>query len=233
MTQASGVSRTYTRSTPSFNLLYRSFEDRHRGSSKVIREMQEHDYLDLLSALPHPHLPIVDLGCGRGELVRLLHDRQQRSLGIDSNAGQIAADEPADLLVQEDMFTWLDDRDNASVRAVVSLHVIEHLLVDEQVRLVFEAYRVVAEGGLLLLETPNTLSLSTAATNFWVDPTHQHPVHPMFLEFLAQEAGFRNVETRPMHPIPLSFPTDEAPDLAADLNSLILGSGDLALVAYK
>ena len=32
--------------------------------------------------------------------------------------------------------------------------------------------------GVLILETPNPLSIVVAARNFWLDPTHRRPVHP-------------------------------------------------------
>lgn len=228
--------------TPSFDLLYRSFENRHRGAPERIAEMQRDDYLELLLALPSPDLPVVDLGCGRGELVEVLGAHGVAAIGVDSNLGQVVErvgdggdrdDERTDF-VEADLFDWLDEREDESCRAVVSLHVVEHLPLDLQVRLVFEARRVLAPGGLLVLETPNTLSLSTAASNFWVDPTHERPVHPSFLEFLADESGFRSVEVRPLHPVPAQFPGAEgAEDLVEALDSLILGCGDAALVAQR
>lgn len=218
---------------PSFDLLYRAFEDRHRGDPEQITQRQGDDYLELLRSLPHPELPIADLGCGRGELVRLLDDAGLVAVGIDSNHGQVA-DGDQRLFVEDDLFRWLDAQPDASLRAVVSMHVVEHLPLDLQIRLVFEARRVLAEGGVLVLETPNALSLSTAATNFWVDPTHERPVHPLFLEFLADEAGFERVELRPLHAIPASFRgAADAPELAADLESLILGDGDVAVIARR
>ncbi|CAN5639047.1 hypothetical protein BH10ACT1_BH10ACT1_38110 [soil metagenome] len=222
----------FTHPVPSFDLLYRSFEDRHRGGDDAITASQEEDYLELLQALPNAELAVADLGCGRGELVRLLDRSGLRAVGIDSNHGQIVEGEER-LFVEDDLFRWLDHQDDASHRAVVAMHVVEHLPLDLQIRLVFEARRVLAPGGLLVLETPNALSISTAATNFWVDPTHERPVHPAFLEFLATEAGFSAIELRPLHPLGVSFQGAEAPALAADLDSLILGSGDMALLARR
>ncbi|MCU1498393.1 MAG: methyltransferase [Acidimicrobiales bacterium] len=223
----------FSHPVPTFDVLYRAFEDRHRGDQEAITALQGHDYLDLLRDLAHPELPVADLGCGRGELVRLLDRAGITAVGVDSNQGQVF-DGEADLFVEDDLFRWLDGQDDESHRAVVAMHVIEHLPLDLQIRLVFEARRVLAPGGLLVLETPNALSLSTAATNFWVDPTHQRPVHPAFMEFLAVEAGFARVELRPLHPLDLSFGgADEAPSLVADLNSLILGAGDMALLAHR
>lgn len=225
--------RTFEHPVPSFDLLYRSFEDRHRGGVELIRDRQRDDYLEELASLPNPDLPIVDLGCGRGELVQLLVEEGHRAHGVDSNLGQVADGDP-ELFTEADLFDWLDQQPDASVRAVVSMHVVEHLPLDLQIRLVFEARRVLAEGGLLVLETPNAYSLSTAATNFWVDPTHHRPVHPLFLEFLATEAGFSDVRTRALHEIPARFRgDDEAKELVEDLNSLIFGAGDLALLARR
>jgi len=218
---------------PSFDLLYRAFEDRHRGKPEEITARQGDDYLELLDALPHPDLAIADLGCGRGELVRLLDEHGLNAIGVDSNEGQIGDGEER-LFVTDDLFHWLDDQADGSLRAVVAMHVVEHLPLDLQIRLVFESRRVLADGGLLVLETPNTLSLSVAATNFWVDPTHERPVHPALLEFLAAEAGFAAIELRPLHPMALAFRgAVAAPELVDDLNSLILGAGDMALLARR
>ena len=228
---------TYTHDAPDFDLLYRAFEDRHRGSVEQIRERQREDYLELLSELPNADLPVIDLGCGRGELVQELTQAGQRAVGVDSNTSQVlelVGGDEAQRFVEDDLFRWLDAAGDGSCRAVVSMHVVEHLPTDLQVRLVFEAQRVLAPGGVLVLKTPNTLSLSTAATNFWVDPTHERPVHPLFLEFLAREAGFASAETRLLHPIEASLPRAEgAGELVDALDSLLLGHGDLALVAWR
>jgi O-antigen chain-terminating methyltransferase len=124
----------------------------------------------------------------------------------------------------------LDARPDGSCRAVCSLHVVEHLPLDLQVRLVVEARRVLAPDGLLILETPNVQSLAVGASSFWVDPTHERPVHPAFLTFLLEEAGLREVTTTFLHPTPLVLAgPDQVASLVDDLNSLLLGPGDVAV----
>ncbi len=224
--------RRFRHAAPDLDLLYRAFEDRNRGSTEEIRARQREDYLKLVLSTP-ADLPVVDLGCGRGELVELLTDEGVDAIGVDANGGQLL-DGGRGTYVEADLFDWLDGREDASCRAVVSLHVVEHLPVDLQVRLAFEARRVLAPGGVLILETPNTQSVSVGGSRFWVDPTHERPVHPVFLAFLLTEAGFAETETRFLHPVPLHFTGPPGTEgLVDDLNTLLLGPGDVAVVGRR
>src|ERR1700690_2329494 len=56
------------------------------------RDERRQPFFDLLALVrPRPNMRVVDLGCGTGELTRLLHDRLQASatLGLDSSAGML------------------------------------------------------------------------------------------------------------------------------------------------
>jgi trans-aconitate 2-methyltransferase len=61
---------------------------------KVERTQPFHDLLALLR--PRPNGSVVDLGCGTGELTRLLHQRMQarETLGIDSSTAMLAKANP-------------------------------------------------------------------------------------------------------------------------------------------
>jgi O-antigen chain-terminating methyltransferase len=227
------AARAFAHLAPGLDLLYGTFESRMRGSTEEILGRQRADHLGRLVALPHPELPVVDLGCGRGELVGLLEAEGQAALGVDANAAQLL-EAGAGTFEEADLFDWLDGREDGTVRAVVALHVVEHLPADLQVRLVHEARRVLAPGGMLLLETPNITSLAVGASTFWVDPTHLRPVHPEFLRFLVEDAGFSDVRTELLHPGPLELTGPPgAEGLVGDLNGLLLGPSDLALVATQ
>lgn len=224
---------TFANVAPLFGDIYSAFEDSMRGPRESIMQRLGGDYLGDLVSLPGQDLPVVDLGCGRGELVESLAALGQPAIGIDNNLSQLAS-VGVGQFVEAEVFQWLDARGSDTVRAIVATHLIEHVPVDLQVRLFFESYRVLAPGGIIIVETPNASSLAVGASTFWADPTHDRPVHPSFLDFLARQAGFVNRELRYLHGGAAEFRSDASdPTLLEQLNSLIFGAADVALVAQK
>jgi SAM-dependent methyltransferase len=147
-------------------------------------------------------------------------------------------------VVVEDALAHVRDLEPGTVDAIVALHLIEHLPSAALVGLVEEAARILNDGGILLLETPNPESLLAGSVNFHRDPTHQRPVHPDTLAFLCENAGFENVEIRRLSPVPASdrlpAPAGRSDSLSAyldrvvdQLNGLLYGSQDYAVVARR
>lgn len=223
---------------------YLALEARFRGTEEEIGERVS-VYL--------PRLPageVLDLGCGRGEWLALLRESGRSARGVDANAEMVAECRGKALVVEEgDLFAALAGAAPASLGTISSFHVIEHLNAPDLDRLLRLAYRALSPGGLLLLETPNPLSLAVGARSFWLDPTHQRPVHPETLALLCDQAGFDSIERLELHPFPASERLPEidlaqvAPEqrLLADqvnrlrdqLDALLFGSRDYALLAWK
>jgi SAM-dependent methyltransferase len=180
---------------------YLELERRYRGTEEEIRERIS-AYLPWLKNAA-PVLPVLDIGCGRGEALALLRDQGIPARGIDSSARMVALCRERGLEAEEgDAFASLAALPEGSLGAVVSFHVIEHLpaaLLDRLVRL---AYRALKPGGVLILETPNPLSMLVAARSFWLDPTHQRPVHPESLKLMYELAGFDPIERLDLRPYP-------------------------------
>jgi len=146
---------------------------------------------------------VLDLGCGRGESLALLRDEGIAARGVDSSARMVSVCRERGLDAAEgDLFETLAAVPAGSLGGVVSFHVIEHLPGPMLGRLVHLAWRALAPGGVLILETPNPLSLVVAARNFWLDPTHQRPVHPESLKLLYDLAGFDPIERLDLRPFP-------------------------------
>jgi SAM-dependent methyltransferase len=168
---------------------YLELEERYRGTEEEI-STRFAVYLD--------HLPgtgvVLDLGCGRGETLELLRDAGYEGRGFDASRLMVEQCRAKGLEVEQlDLIAALEQQEEASVAAVVSLHVIEHLQPVVIERLVRLAWRALQPGGVLILETPNPLSMVVAARNFWLDPTHHRPVHPESLEVLFDAVGFDSV----------------------------------------
>jgi hypothetical protein len=72
------------------------------------------------------------------------------------------------------------------------------------------------------------------SSSFYRDPTHLRPIHPDFLHFVAQEAGFVGVEIRFLHPRPQYDEIGPSGDpVADDLRWALYGPQDFALVARR
>jgi SAM-dependent methyltransferase len=180
---------------------YLELERRYRGTETEIRERIA-AYLPYLENLPQG-VPVLDLGCGRGEALALLRDHGIAGRGVDSSARMVQLCRERGLEAEVgDLFAVLGGLPEGSLAGVVSFHVIEHLPLGALDRLVRLAYRALRPGGVLILETPNPLSVVVAARNFWLDPTHVRPVHPESLRLMYELAGFDPIERLDLRPFP-------------------------------
>jgi SAM-dependent methyltransferase len=227
---------------------YLELERRYRGTEEEIRERIE-AYLPYLKDLPEG-APVLDLGCGRGEALALLRDHGVPCRGVDSSARMVQLCRDRGLEAQAgDLFVVLAGTAEGSLGGVVSFHVVEHLPAGALDRLVRLAWRALQPGGVMILETPNPLSVVVAARNFWLDPTHVRPVHPESLKLMYELAGFEPVERLDLRPFPAAdrlpeidlakLPSEQRPladqvnRLRDRLDELLFGYQDFGMVGKK
>lgn len=215
--------------------LYVALENHFRGSRDLVAERQR-EYLDSLPGTITAETPLVDLGCGRGEWLSVLRDLKIPALGVDSNtvcAGECRENGLA--FEQKDLLQFLEARADQSVGAFTMFQVLEHLPFPVLVEALRHIRRTLVPGGLLIAEVPNAKNLRVASGTFWIDPTHQRPLFPELLLFLATEVGFKKSEGRyvndfsPKHEL---TGLDEGVEIA--LKTLLYavdGPGDFALLA--
>jgi len=187
--QRGGVGRVLAFSSPLPEVpeddRYREFEDAFRGSELRVRELQDR-YVDLVMG----HAPVLDAGCGRGEFLDLLREHDIEGLGVDLDAGMVAACRAKGHdVAQADLNEYLADREPGSLGAVIASEVIEHLPYTELLRFLELTHSRLRPAGVAILETVNPHSLP-AAKGFWLDPTHQHPLFPEVVLTLCRIAGF-------------------------------------------
>jgi SAM-dependent methyltransferase len=170
---------------------YFAFEARLRAPTEEVR-VRQRPYVELLAG----HEPVLDLGCGRGELLGLLRDAGIAARGVDADADMVAFARGEGLTVEQaDVFAYLDGVENASLGAVTALQLVEHLPPAALVGLLEVVSRKLRPRGLLLLETINPVS-PAALRNYYADLTHAQPLVPETLELLVQAAGFVETEVR-------------------------------------
>jgi 2-polyprenyl-3-methyl-5-hydroxy-6-metoxy-1,4-benzoquinol methylase len=168
---------------------YFAFESRMRGPVVEVRERQR-PYVERLRG----HAPVLDLGCGRGELLGLLRDAGIEARGADANVDMVAFARAEGLEVEQaDAHTALAAVPDGSLGAVTALQLVEHLPPAGILALLELAHAKLRPGGLLLLETIDP-STPAALRNYFADLTHAQPLVPETLELLIRHAGFRGAE---------------------------------------
>jgi O-antigen chain-terminating methyltransferase len=179
------------------------FAEKFRGSEDDIRVRQR-----IYAARFREHARVLDLGCGRGEMLQIFRQAGIAARGIDSNRDSIALCQGAGLdAEQADLFEHLNALPNASLGGVICCQVVEHLppeRLPEMIRLVHAKLRA---GGLLAIETPNPECLAIFATHFYIDPTHRHPIPAALASFYLEEAGFGLIEIERLSPAIESMPS--------------------------
>ena len=194
--------------------LYARFESRFRGSRESILQRLS-AYGPLLSIIEEgqQHPVAIDCGCGRGEWLELLVGRGWAARGVDLNERMLAdANERGLYAVHGDAIAYLQGLADKSVRLVSAFHLVEHLPSDRLLGLLSEMSRVVVDGGIVLLETPNPENLAVGTSHFYLDPTHDKPLPPQLLQFYVEECGVRQARILRINgePDPASFETMEA-----------------------
>ncbi len=164
---------------------YCDFEATFRGAEDRVREIQR-AYLPLLAGRG----PVLDIGCGRGELLDLLRDAGVAAGGVDRDAGMVErARAKGHEVALGDGNQYLQGLEPGSLGAIVALEVFEHLPYESLLELLALARSHLREDGLLLFETVNPHAVH-AMKAFWVDPTHQHPIFPEVALELCRLSGF-------------------------------------------
>jgi len=216
--------------------LYVSFEDQFRGTREDIKERFQ-IYLPLLeqAGLGTDSMPVLDVGCGRGEWLELLREKGLRAQGLDLNRVLVEDCKRQGLMaVEGEVIAYLSSLPANSLGAVTGFHIVEHLPFDVLVRLFDETVRVLKPGGVAIFETPNPANVLVGSHNFYLDPSHRNPLPSATLEFIAEARGLCQVEIMELHPYPLSSRVKDGDSEIIDrFNAYFYGPQDYAVVGRK
>jgi O-antigen chain-terminating methyltransferase len=191
---------------------YKAFSERFRSSFDDVKQRLS-VHARFLAEAGGPPGPVVDLGGGRGEWISIARQAGWEAIGVDNNAHIVAGSLDRGLaFVEAHALDYLDEVAPGTLGAVTAFHFVEHLPLQQKLRLFRSAYTALAPGGFLILEWPNIAHPRVAQYTYWLDPTHDAPFPGDLAAFMAEYAGFTDVKlTRLDAGTPVGF---EALDIA-------------------
>jgi 2-polyprenyl-3-methyl-5-hydroxy-6-metoxy-1,4-benzoquinol methylase len=157
---------------------------------------------DIRPWLPLPSTgPVMDIGCGQGELVRLLHADGYEAEGVDVSPEQVAfaQENGLDQVSLGDYRIMLTER-GSRLAAVTATDLLEHLTKDEVLLTFDRVIEALAPGGVFVARVPNAVSPLGGHIQYG-DFTHESSFTARSVRQLAAAAGFCSVTVRPCDPL--------------------------------
>jgi cyclopropane fatty-acyl-phospholipid synthase-like methyltransferase len=172
------------------SLTYVGFEDRFRGSQGEIRS-RLCDYLPVFASASD----VVDVGCGRGELLDLLRQQSVTARGVDTSQGMVRLCRARGLDVEQgDALGFLERQPDGSLGGLAAIQVVEHFEPGYLLRFLETAYHKMRDRAPLVLETINPACWMAFFETYIRDITHRQALHPDTLRYLVQTSGFTGVD---------------------------------------
>ena len=206
---------------------YSRFAERFRGSEEYVKAGQQF-YLPHFEGCKN----VLDIGCGRGEFLKMMQDAGIPARGVELSAESVAVCRAQGLKAEiADIYPYLAGLPEGALDGIFCSQVVEHLPPDRLPELIRLCVSRLAPGGVIAIETPNPECLAIFATHFYLDPTHTRPVpHPLLI-FYLEEFGVGNIEVRRLSPARESMPALNS--LPEDFRDAFFGALDYAVIGRK
>lgn len=130
-------------------------------------------------------LPVLDLYCGTGAWLALLVQA-----GLPATAAHGSTTLTAVQTWTQEARTALGKQDSDSLSVISARHLVASLPFDELLWLTREAMRVLAPGGMLMIETADAEAMGTG---FYDDPDHIRPLTVRNLQAILETLGFEDI----------------------------------------
>ncbi len=231
----------FARLPGAFENLYVAFVEAFRGPREAVKERMR-PYVDDIAGVDSA-LPVVDLGCGRGELLELLAESGISAYGVETNPYYVESAKGLGIDVRlAEATEHLAGLKAQSLRAVTAIQFVAAFQVEQLITLLDAAVRAIEPGGVLILESPNPENLVVGASSFYLDPTRRQPIPPELLTFLVEARGFTSAEVRrlarddgsaPRPVVAGEPPSDEVGRLLELVSSRLQSAPDYAVIARR
>jgi SAM-dependent methyltransferase len=141
---------------------------------------------------------ILDIACGRGELLRAFNNLGMKVKGIDIDPDAKNLCAPHDVMIHDILKQKLPIKDK-SIDCVFNKSIIEHL--DNPEKLLIEAKRVLKKDGLIVTMCPSWVHMGWGP--FYQDHTHVTPFTLPSLRDIHKLCGFEIIEIKHFRQLPL------------------------------
>lgn len=187
---------------PIYEKYYSAFkkgETREKFGFQHLRLWYNEKYLPLLKRYDRD-IPLLDLGCGQGFMLRYLQSVGFTNLiGVDISAEQIEKAKAQGFnAIQADAFDFLKEHTD-QFKVIVSIDLIEHFKKEEILELLDLMYAALKPGGLLILQTPNGEGLLPGYV-IYGDFTHFTILSPLSLRHILALTGFEKIAVKELGP---------------------------------
>ena len=180
--------RCYEDKYGDLGISYLDFENHFRGSPEVIKKR----FSLYLQHFERNHCKkILDIACGRGEMLELLREHGYEAVGIDLNPEMVRNCQGRKLPVDmADVFSYLEKEPDESWDGFFLGQLVEHLGGRGFIRLMRLCQRKLRKGGVMILETLNPQNLAIFQSAYYIDLTHVYPIHPQVVDWLLKTDGW-------------------------------------------
>lgn len=192
---------TTTGCGPLRDRLYQAYASQHAGFSDraAAALIYRRDIRPFLPPLGTGQ--IVDIGCGQGELVRLLLADGYDAEGIDISPEQVAIARTSGLeQVRQGDYLAILAAHNEQFAAITATDVLEHLTKDEVLATFDHVASALAPNGVFVARVPNAVSPFGGHIRYG-DFTHESWYTARSVRQLAAAAGFVSVTVLPCPPV--------------------------------
>lgn len=180
--------------------LYARYASQHagRGNKDAVTLVYRRGIRPALSA---PEVgPIIDIGCGSGELVRQMTLDGYDVTGVDISPEQVEIARAAGIeRVFEGNYVQLLAKHPGSIAAITATDLLEHLAKEEVLQTFDQVARALLPGGTFIARVPNAGSPFGGHIQYG-DFTHESFFTPRSVRQLAIAAGFEAVRVVPCAP---------------------------------
>lgn len=185
--------------------LYEAYASQHAGcgggsATRAIYRRDIHPWLPLTTAGR-----VIDIGCGQGELVRLLLADGYDAQGIDVSPEQVALAHAAGLpQVRHGDYRIMLAESASQLAAVTATDLLEHLAKAEALETFDHVFEALVPGGVFIARVPNAVSPLGGHIRYG-DFTHESSYTARSVRQLAAAAGFYSIAIKACPPLVHGF----------------------------